>query len=75
MDRLRGELPLRIEMGGDLFFAFSDAGRRRGELVGILAAVAILFLAFGSLVAAALPIGMAVFGLDRRRRPMRCWPG
>ncbi|MFR9798764.1 MMPL family transporter [Streptomyces sp. MS06] len=62
-DRLRGEVPLRIEMGGDLFYAFSDSGGGAGELIGILAAAAILFLSFGSLVAAALPIGMALFGL------------
>ncbi|TYK43472.1 MMPL family transporter [Actinomadura decatromicini] len=62
-DRLRGELPLRIEMGGNLFYAFSDPDGGASELIGILAAAAILFLAFGSLVAAALPIGMAVFGL------------
>ncbi|NUP15812.1 MAG: MMPL family transporter [Streptomyces sp.] len=62
-DRLRAELPLRIEMGGDLFYAFSDADGGASELIGLLAAAAILFLAFGSLVAAALPIGMAVFGL------------
>lgn len=62
-DRLRAELPLRIEMGGNLFYAFSDPNGGASELIGILAAAAILFLAFGSLVAAALPIGMAVFGL------------
>ncbi|MER7764160.1 MMPL family transporter [Streptomyces sp. NPDC097619] len=62
-DRLRAELPLRVEMGGNLFYAFSDADGGTSELIGILAAAAILFLAFGSLVAAALPIGMAVFGL------------
>ncbi|MFE3197380.1 MMPL family transporter [Embleya sp. NPDC059237] len=62
-DRLRAELPLRIEMGGDLFYAFSSPDGGVSELIGILAAAAILFLAFGSLVAAALPIGMAVFGL------------
>ncbi|MDL2076347.1 MMPL family transporter [Streptomyces sp. GXMU-J15] len=62
-DRLRAELPLRIEMGGDLFYAFSDPDGGVSELIGLLAAAAILFLAFGSLVAAALPIGMAVFGL------------
>ncbi len=62
-DRLRAELPLHIEMGGDLFYAFSNPGGGASELIGILAAAAILFLAFGSLVAAALPIGMAVFGL------------
>ncbi|MFE6064027.1 MMPL family transporter [Streptomyces sp. NPDC056431] len=62
-DRLRAELPLRIEMGGSLFYAFSDSDGGASELIGLLAAAAILFLAFGSLVAAALPIGMAVFGL------------
>ncbi|MFI8875772.1 MMPL family transporter [Streptomyces sp. NPDC055243] len=62
-DRLRAELPLRIEMGGNLFYAFSNADGGVSELIGLLAAAAILFLAFGSLVAAALPIGMAVFGL------------
>ncbi|MEU6986449.1 MMPL family transporter [Streptomyces sp. NPDC046324] len=62
-DRLRAELPLRIEMGGNLFYAFSDPDGGASELIGILAAAAILFLAFGSLVAAVLPIGMAIFGL------------
>ncbi|SPF06868.1 Membrane protein YdfJ [Streptomyces sp. MA5143a] len=62
-DRLRAELPLRVEMGGSLFYAFSDPDGGASELIGLLAAAAILFLAFGSLVAAALPIGMAVFGL------------
>ncbi|MEW2416304.1 MMPL family transporter [Streptomyces sp. NPDC046866] len=62
-DRLRAELPLRIEMGGNLFYAFSDPDGGASELIGLLAAAAILFLAFGSLLAAALPIGMAVFGL------------
>lgn len=62
-DRLRGELPLRIEMGGDLFYRFSGGSSSGRELIGILAAAAILVLAFGSLTAAALPIGMAIFGL------------
>ncbi|MFG2822676.1 MMPL family transporter [Kitasatospora sp. NPDC048365] len=62
-DRLRAELPLRIEMGGNLFYTFSDPDGGVSELIGLLAAATILFLAFGSLVAAALPIGMAVFGL------------
>ncbi|MFE5488086.1 MMPL family transporter [Streptomyces sp. NPDC056527] len=62
-DRLRADLPLRIEMGGSLFYAFSDPDGGTSELIGLLAAATILFLAFGSLVAAALPIGMAVFGL------------
>jgi len=55
--------PVRVEMGGDLFFAFSDQGGSGGELVGVLVAVVILLLAFGSLVAALLPVGMAALGL------------
>ena len=63
-DRLRGELPLRIEMGGGLFNAFSGAGAGgNSEVIGVLVAAAILVLAFGSLTAALLPIGMAFFGL------------
>ena len=57
------ELPLRIEMGGDLYFAFEEAAGGAGELIGIVAALVILFVAFGSLLAAAVPIGMAVIGL------------
>ena len=62
-DRQPADSPLRLELGGELFFAFAEPGGSLGELVGILAAAAILLLAFGSLVAAALPIGMAVLGL------------
>ena len=55
--------PLRVELGGDLFFAFEepDAGTR--ELIGLLAAAVVLFAAFGSLIAVGLPIGMALLGL------------
>ncbi|MDM7829934.1 MMPL family transporter [Cellulomonas edaphi] len=60
---LRADDSLRVEMGGDLFFAYEESTANVGELVGILAALAILLLAFGSFVAAALPIGMAVLGL------------
>ncbi len=55
--------PLRIEMGGDLFFAFEEPEMGPGELIGLVAAVVILLVAFGSLIAMGLPIGMAVFGL------------
>ena len=54
---------LRIELGGDLFFAFEAAHTGLGEVLGLTAAVVILMLAFGSLIAMSLPIGMAVFGL------------
>ncbi len=55
--------PLRIEMGGDLFFAFEEPETGRGELIGLIAAVIILLVAFGSLIAMGLPIGIAIFGL------------
>ena len=55
--------PLRIEMGGDLFFAFEEPQMGPGELIGLVAAVVILLVAFGSLIAMGLPIGMAIFGL------------
>jgi len=55
--------PLRIEMGGDLYFAFEQPQPRLAELIGLLVAALILFLAFGSLVATALPLGTALLGL------------
>jgi RND superfamily putative drug exporter len=54
---------LRIELGGDLFMNFEDPGGGSAELIGLLAAVVILLLAFGSIIAAGLPIGIALFGL------------
>ena len=59
----RPDSPLRIEMGGDLFFAFEEPETGTGEIVGLVAAVLILLLAFGSVIAMGLPIGMAIFGL------------
>lgn len=53
----------RVEMGGELFFAFEQPETGLGEIVGLVAAVLIILLAFGSLIAMGLPIGMAVFGL------------
>ena len=55
--------PLRIEMGGDLYFAFEQPQPGLGELIGLLVAALILFIAFGSLIATALPLGTAVLGL------------
>jgi RND superfamily putative drug exporter len=55
--------PLRLEMGGDLFFAFEQSQPAVGELVGLLVAALLLFVAFGSLIATALPLGTAVLGL------------
>lgn len=55
--------PLQIELSGDLFFAFQEPTTGMGEVVGLFAAVVILLLAFGSLIAMGLPIGLALFGL------------
>jgi RND superfamily putative drug exporter len=54
---------LEIELGGDLFYAFEDSGPGISELIGIVAAIVILLVAFGSVIAMGLPIGMALFGL------------
>ncbi|MFD3700045.1 MMPL family transporter [Streptomyces sp. NPDC058646] len=58
---VRGEAA--VARGREPLLRLLDPNGGASELIGILAAAAILFLAFGSLVAAALPIGMAVFGL------------
>ena len=54
---------LQIELAGDLFFSFEEPETGVGEMIGLIAAVIILLLAFGSLIAMGLPIGMALFGL------------
>ena len=55
--------PLQIEMGGDLFFSFEEPQTGTGEMIGLVAAVIILLVAFGSLIAMGLPLGMALFGI------------
>ncbi len=55
--------PLRLEMGGDLFFAFEEPEAGTGELIGLVAAAVILLVAFGSVIAMGLPIAIALFGL------------
>ena len=51
---------LRVELGGDTFAAQSDSG---SEGAGFLAAMVILLLAFGSLLAMGLPLLTALFGI------------
>jgi RND superfamily putative drug exporter len=51
---------LTVEYGGQLFSVFEFP---ESELLGILAAVIILLVAFGSVIAMGLPIGTALFGL------------
>ena len=60
---LRDESSLTLETGGDLFFAFEEAPTGIGEVAGIVVAMIVLLIAFGSFVAMGLPIGMALFGL------------
>ncbi len=51
---------LDIEYGGQIFAVFEFP---ESELLGILAAIIILLVAFGSVLAMGLPIGTALFGL------------
>ena len=63
LDDLRTGTSLRIEAGGDLYFAFEQAPTGVGEALGLAVAIVILLLAFGSIVAMGLPIGTALLGL------------
>ncbi|MGB1734030.1 MAG: MMPL family transporter, partial [Acidimicrobiales bacterium] len=58
-----GETVLRVEFGGDLYNATEQPETGFGELLGLVSAVLVLLLAFGSVVAMGLPIGLALFGL------------
>ncbi len=51
---------LQVELGGAMF---TDQRQPASELIGVLAAVLILLLAFGSLLAMGLPIVTALFGI------------
>ncbi|HSB85068.1 MAG TPA: MMPL family transporter, partial [Ilumatobacteraceae bacterium] len=57
---VQGPEGLRIEYGGQLFQPFELP---ESEILGVLAAVLILLIAFGSVLAMGLPIGTALFGL------------
>lgn len=57
---LRNTEGLRIEYGGQLFRVFEMP---ESEALGLLAAIIILVLAFGSVIAMGLPIGVALLGL------------
>jgi RND superfamily putative drug exporter len=54
---------IRIEYGGDLYSAASEPQTGVGEQIGLLMAVVVLLVAFGSIVAMGLPILTALFGL------------
>ena len=58
----RAASTLRLEAGGDLF-SLEQPPANVGEVIGLVVALVILVLAFGSLLAAGLPLAVALFGL------------
>ncbi|MDG1366408.1 MAG: MMPL family transporter [Acidimicrobiales bacterium] len=60
---LDGSNDLQIEASGELFFTFEEPETGTGEMIGIVAAIVILLVAFSSVIAMGLPIGTALFGL------------
>ncbi|GAB3441735.1 MMPL family transporter [Phycicoccus ginsengisoli] len=54
---------LQVELGGDVPESAAAPMAGRGELIGVLAALVVLVLAFGSVVSAGLPIATALVGL------------
>jgi putative drug exporter of the RND superfamily len=59
----RASSSLRLEAGGDLYFSFEQPPANVGEVLGLVVAAVILVVAFGSLLAAGLPLAVALFGL------------
>ncbi|MFD9001386.1 MMPL family transporter [Streptomyces sp. NPDC059582] len=54
---------LRVELGGQAIQRVQEPPTGLAEMVGLGAAAVVLFLAFGSLFAMLLPIGVAIFGV------------
>lgn len=54
---------IRVEFGGDLLSAANQPETGLGEAIGLMMAIIVLLVAFGSIVAMGLPIGTALFGL------------
>ncbi|MCI3239584.1 MMPL family transporter [Streptomyces spinosisporus] len=54
---------LQVELGGQAIQRIQEPPQGLSEMVGIVAAAVVLFLAFGSLFAMLLPIAIAVFGV------------
>jgi RND superfamily putative drug exporter len=63
-DQILDDLPeidgLRIELGG---FIFAEFEQPSSEAVGVAFAIIILIVAFGSVLAMGLPLGVALFGI------------
>jgi RND superfamily putative drug exporter len=54
---------LRVEVGGQIIAATEGAPPGSSELIGVAAAIVILLIAFGSVIAMGLPIATALVGL------------
>ncbi|MBZ5738710.1 MMPL family transporter [Nocardioides mangrovi] len=54
---------LQVELGGELPNSVITSLKGTGELAGVIAALALLVLTFGSVVAAGLPLAVALIGL------------
>src|SRR5271167_1510614 len=61
--RAAGQPGLQVELGGQAIEATEQAGFGLSTAVGLLAAIVVLLLTFGSLIAMGLPIVTALFGL------------
>ncbi|MGH9032639.1 MAG: MMPL family transporter, partial [Acidimicrobiia bacterium] len=63
-DQILEDLPnvdgLRIELGG---FIFAEFDQPSSEILGVAFAIVILIVAFGSVLAMGLPVGVALFGI------------
>jgi RND superfamily putative drug exporter len=60
----RGGLdPIQVELGGQAIEATQQAGFGLSTAVGLMAAIVVLLITFGSLIAMGLPIVTALFGL------------
>jgi putative drug exporter of the RND superfamily len=63
-DQILEDLPdidgLRIELGG---FIFAEFDQPSSEVLGVAFAIVILIVAFGSVLAMGLPVGVALFGI------------
>lgn len=54
---------LQVELGGQAIQRVQEPPTGLAEMIGILAAAVVLFLAFGSLFAMLLPLAVAIFGV------------
>lgn len=54
---------LQVELGGNAVALTESSGGHLAEVVGVVVAAVVLFLAFGSLAASALPIATALVGV------------